>query len=155
MKTNLTLVLVLGSLAVWATPVTADEPAAPPLQPAPQEMAALEHFLGLTDDDLDQMQRVIARIRAMGPAERAALRTEIGKYRRLPEAERHQLRLGWGALDPDLQDAWRRMMQASSPERRAEIQRRLQAQPPEKKAALRRELAEAFLRQEKSPGSAP
>ena len=39
---------------------------------------------------------------ALDPAERAALRAEIEKFRRLPEAERHQLRLGWGALDPDL-----------------------------------------------------
>lgn len=155
MKTNLTLVLLLGCLAVGPTVVAAGEPAVPPLRPAPQEMAALEHFLDLTDHDLDQMQRVIARIRAMNPAERAALRAEIEKFRRLPETERRQLRLGWGALDPDLQDAWRRMMQAASPERRSEIQRRLQALPPEKKAALRRELAEEFLRQEKSPGSAP
>ena len=151
MKTNLTLVLVLGSLAVWTTAAPAGEPAPPPLRPAPQEMAALGHFLDLTDEDLDQMQRVIARIRAMDPAERAALRAEIEKFRRLPEAERHQLRLGWGALDPDLQEAWRRMMQAASPERRAEIQRRLQALPPEKKAALRRELAAEFLRQGKAP----
>jgi hypothetical protein len=154
MKTNLTLVLVLGSLAVWATSANAGEPV-PPLSPAPQEMAALEHFLALTDDDLDQMQRVIARIRAMGPAERAALRAEIEKFRRLPESDRHQLRLGWGALDPDLQDAWRRMMQAASSERRAEIQRRLQALPPDRKAALRRKLAEEFLRQEKSRSGAP
>ncbi len=154
MKTNLTLVLMLGSLAAWAAPATAEQPA-PPLRPAPQEMAALEHFLALTDDDLDQMQRVIARIRAMGPAERAALRAEIEKFRRLPESERHQLRLGWGALEPDLQDAWRRMMQAASPERRSEIQRRLQALPPAGKAAFRRELAEEFLRGEKRPETAP
>ena len=150
MKTNLTLIFLLGGLAVGTTAVAAGDPAAP-LRPAPQEMAALEHFLDLTDDDLDQMQRVITRIRAMSPAERAALRAEIEKFRRLPEAERHQLRLGWGALDPDLQDAWRRMMQAASPERRAEIQRQLQALPPEKKAALRRELAAEYLRQGKAP----
>lgn len=152
MKTNLTLILLLGALAQLPATAAAEEKT---LRPAPQEMAALEHFLDLTDADLDQMQRVIARIRAMNPAERATLRAEIEKYRRLPESQRHQLRLGWGALSPDLQEAWRRMMQAASPERRAEIQGRLQALPAEKKAALRRELAEEFLRQEKAAGAKP
>lgn len=152
MKTKLTLILVLGALAGGPVSVAAEEP---PLRPAPQEMAALEHFLDLTDSDLDQMQRVIARIRAMTPVERAALRAEIEKFRRLPEAERHQLRLGWGALTPDLQQAWRRMMQAASPERRVEIQQRMQALRPEQKAALRRELAEEFLRREQAPSGKP
>jgi len=153
MKTHPILSLWFGALLLVPIPARAGDEA--PLRPAPQEMAALEHFLDLTDDDLDQMQRVIARIRAMKPAERAALRAEIERYRRLPENERHQLRLGWGGLSPQLQDAWRRMMQAATPARRAEIQQRLQALPPEQRAALRRELAEEFLRREASTSAKP
>jgi hypothetical protein len=47
-----------------------------------------------------------------------------------------------------VQDAWRRMMQSATPERRAEIQQKLQALPPEKKAEYRRQLAEEYIRQE-------
>jgi hypothetical protein len=119
-----------------------------PASPAAKEMAALEHFLDLTDDDLDQMQRVIARIRAMGADERAALRREMEKYCSLPDGQRRQLRLGWGALEDGLQDAWQRMMQSATPARRAEIQTHMQALPPEKKAAYRRQLAEEFLGKE-------
>jgi hypothetical protein len=149
MKTPRLLLLLAGLLVLGPLHAGDSVPANTAAElPASREMAALEHFLDLTDDDLDQMQRVIARIRAMSPAERAALRLEVEKFRSLPAPQRHQLRLGWGALDERLQDGWRRMMQAATPERRAEIQARLQALPPEKKAAYRQELAEAFLRQE-------
>lgn len=150
MKTLIPLLALSGLLAL--APLGAAEPApASPATPLPAagEMAALEHFLDLTDADLEQMQRVIARIRAMGPDERAVLRREIEKFRTLPESQRHQMRLGWGALDTDLQEAWRRMMQAATPERRAEIQARLQSLPPERKGDLRRQLAEEFIRQER------
>ena len=150
MNIRIHLLALAGLLALSPLGAAEAAPASPaPTLPAAKEMAALEHFLELTNDDLDQMQRVIARIRAMGPDERAALRREIAKYRTLPESQRHQMRLGWGALDADLQDAWRRMMQAATPERRAEIQARLQSLPPEKKSALRRQLAEEFIQQER------
>jgi hypothetical protein len=45
-----------------------------------------------------------------------------------------------------LQDAWRQMMQAATPERRAAIQAQLQALPPEKKTAFRRQLVDEFNR---------
>jgi hypothetical protein len=122
-----------------------DETTAAPALPAAQEMAVLEHFLELTDADLDQMQQVITRIRAMNPAERAALRREIAKYRQLPPQERQLLRQGWGAMDRQLQDGWRRMMQTASPARRAEIQALMQAAAPEEKAKLRRRLVEEYL----------
>lgn len=113
-----------------------------------QELASLERFLSLSDAELDQMQQAIARIRAMSPDERAALRREMEQYRRLPEDQRRQLRRGWGATEERVQDAWRRMMQAAPPERRQEIQRQLQALPPDQKAGFRRQLAEEFLRDE-------
>jgi len=83
-----------------------------------KELASVEQFLGLTDAELDQMQQVLARIRAMKPAERIALRAEIEKYRQLPEAQRQQLRQGWGWMPREVQDAWREMMQSATPERR-------------------------------------
>ena len=114
----------------------------------PREMAALEMFLSLTDEELDQMVQVIARIRAMNTSERNALRAEIQKFRNLPESQRHQLRQGWGALEERLQEAWRRMMHSATNERRNEIQKQLQALSPEERTALRRKLAEEFLQEE-------
>lgn len=149
MKTRMLLLVSAGLLALGPLRAADPAPANPPADlPAAKEMAALDHFLDLTDEDLAQMQRVIARIRAMSPAERVTLRREIEKYRSLPEPQRRQLRQGWGALDEGMQDAWRRMMHLATPERRAEIQAKLQALPPEKKGAYRRQLAEEFLRQE-------
>jgi hypothetical protein len=147
MKTFFPTLLLTSLLAL--APLRAADPVPavpPPAPPAAQEMATLDHFLDLTNDDLDQMQRVIARIRAMSPAERAALRGEIDKFRQLPDTQRRSLRLGWGASHPELQDAWRQMMQAATPERRAEIQAQLQALPPEKKTAFRRRLVDEFNR---------
>lgn len=120
----------------------------PPASGRQAELAALERFLDLSDEELDQMQRAIALLRAMSPEEKSALRREMDRFRRLPEAERRQLRRGWGAMEEKAQEAWRRMMHAATPERRAEIQEQLQALPPEKKADFRRQLAEEFLRQE-------
>lgn len=149
MKTS--LCLLLSILLLPAAALRAADPApAPPPHSANKEvdLAALERFLDLTDEELDQMQRAIALIRAMGPAERAELHKAMNQFRSLPDAQRRQLRQGWGALESGLQDAWRRMMQSATPERRAEIQQKLQALPPEKKAEYRRQLTEDFLRQE-------
>lgn len=144
MNTPLARTLLLTGLLFAAFPLSAEEPA-PPALPAAQEMAVLEHFLELTDADLDQMQQVITRIRAMSPAERAALRQEIIKFRQLPATERQLLRQGWGAMDRRVQDGWRRMMHEASPERRAEIQALMQAAAPGEKNELRRRLVEEYL----------
>lgn len=149
MKTFLRLSALL--LLLFAGPVRAADPAPVTPPPAPDrqaDLAALERFLDLSEEELDQMQRAISLLRAMGPAEKAALRREMEKFRRLPEAERRQLRHGWGAVEARVQEAWRRMMHAATPERHEEIQRQLQALSPEKKADFRRQLAEEFLRQE-------
>jgi hypothetical protein len=148
MKTPSVLLIFACLLLTGPLRATDAAPANLPPPPAPKEMAALAHFLDLSDADLDQMQQVITRIRAMKPAERAALRRELEKYRNLPDGQRHQLRLGWGALETETQDAWRRMMLSATPERRAEVQAHLQALPPEKKAAYRRQLAEEFIAKE-------
>jgi hypothetical protein len=145
------LCLFLSILLLPAAVLRAADPV--PTQPPPTtnkevDLAALERFLDLPDEELDQMQRAIALIRAMGPAERAELHKAMNQFRALPDAQRRQLRQGWGALESGVQDAWRRMMQSATPERRAEIQQKLQALPPEKKAEYRRQLAEEYIRQE-------
>lgn len=149
MKTFIRILLFAGlfvpGLLRAADPAPSD---VAPVLPAGKELATLDQFLDLSDEELDQMQQVIARIRAMSPAERTALRREMDKFRSLPDAQRRQLRQGWGALEDRLQDAWRRMMQSATAERHAEIQQKLQSLPPEKKAEYRRQLAEEFLRQE-------
>lgn len=154
MKTSLRLSALLLLFAGLLRAADAAPP--PPAADKAADLAALERFLDLSDEELDQMQQAITRLRAMDPGEKAALRREMEKFRRLPEAERRQLRRGWGAVEERVQEAWRRMMHTVTPERRAEIQRQLQALPPEKKADFRRQLAEEFLRQEaeKTP-SAP
>lgn len=112
-----------------------------------KELASVEQFLGLSDAELDQMQQVLARIRAMKPAERVALRAEIDKYRQLPDAQRQQLRQGWGWMPRDVQDAWREMMQSATPERRNEVQTKLQAMTPDERMTYRRQLSEEYLKQ--------
>jgi hypothetical protein len=111
------------------------------------ELAALEQFLRLSDAELAQLEQVIARIRAMKPAERAAMCNQIMAYRQMPEAQRMHLRLGWGGVPPEVQAAWRDMMHGATPERRAEIQAKMQSLPPEEKADYRRALVDEFLRQ--------
>ncbi len=111
-----------------------------------KELAAVEQFLGLDDAALDQVAQVIARIRRMSPAERAALRTEIEKFRQLPEGQRESLRQGWGGMPPAIQDAWREMMSAATAQRRAEIHDRMQELSPEARLAYRRGLVDAYLK---------
>ena len=147
MKTPITT-LLLASLLTFNSMSAVDADTDAPAPPATGEMAALEHFLDLSDEDLDQMQQVITRIRAMSPEEKTALRIEMERFRQLPPMERRQLRLGWGALEEKLQDAWRRMMQGATPELRAEIRTELQLLPPEEKGSYRRQMAEKFLEQE-------
>jgi hypothetical protein len=149
MKTFLCLLLSILQLPVAVLRAADPAPAQPPPSTTKEvDLAALERFLDLPDEELDQMQRAIALIRAMGPAERAELHKAMNQFRALPDAQRRQLRQGWGALESGVQDAWRRMMQSATPERRAEIQQKLQALPPEKKAEYRRQLAEEYIRQE-------
>jgi hypothetical protein len=111
-----------------------------------KELATVEQFLGLSDAELDQMIQVLARIRAMKPAERAALRAEVDKFRQLPENQRQQLRQGWGWMGRDIQDAWREMMQGATPEFRAKVQAKLQAMSPDERLEYRRVLSEDYLK---------
>lgn len=136
------LVLVTAGLPAISAEKSASRPAA-----ELKELASVEQFLGLSDTELDQMQQVLARIRAMKPAERAALRAEVEKYRQLPEAQRQQLRQGWGWMPREVQDAWREMMQSATPERRTEVQTKLQSMTPDERMTYRRQLTEEYLKQ--------
>jgi hypothetical protein len=136
MKNLLFLMFLLpAGLVVAADPV-----------PAAREMVSVEQFLSLSDTDLDQLQQVIVRIRAMTPEQRAELRREIGQYRELPGAQREQLRMGWGWMPREIQDGWREMMQGATPERRTAIQQELQALAPDEKAERRRQLVQDYLK---------
>jgi uncharacterized membrane protein len=107
-------------------------------------MAALEQFLSLSDAELAQMADAIARVRAMTPEQRAALRKEIMAFRQLPAQQRQHLRQGWGSMPADIQDGWREMMQSTPPEQHAAIQAKLQSLSPAEKAQYRRDLVEAW-----------
>ena len=145
MKTNhlLRTIVAVMFLLFFGAPMKAAE-----VPSSVEEMAVIEKFLCLSDPELEQMARVIERLRAMQPAERSALRQEIAQYRQLPERQRAQLRRGWGGMPQEVQNGWREMMQAASPERHAEIQAKLQSLPPDGKAAYRRELVEEFQKAE-------
>lgn len=149
MKT-IALLTLAATLAIGAGFLGAGEAPTAPAEPRPaaelKDFATVEQFLGLSDAELDQVQQVLTRIRAMKPEERAALRAEIVKFRQLPEGQRQQLRQGWGWMPSEIQDAWREMMQAASPERHAEIQQKLQAMSPDERLTYRRQLAEEYLR---------
>jgi hypothetical protein len=136
---------LIGGLA-GGPGVAAGQPASRPAAEL-KELASVEQFLGLTDAELDQMQQVLVRLRAMKPAERIALRTEIEKYRQLPDAQRQQLRQGWGWMPREVQDAWREMMQSATPERHTEVQTKLQAMTPDERMTYRRQLSEEYLKQ--------
>jgi len=115
-----------------------------------RELAALEQFLNLSDAELAKMEAVIGRLRAMTPAQRAALRAEMVAFRELPEMQRQQIRQGWGGVSPEIQNGWREMMQGLNAERRAEIQSKLQSLAPDEKISYRRELVEAYLKAKSS-----
>ena len=144
--------LQMAALGTWLlfgssiTPAAAEKSASRPVAEL-KELASVDQFLGLSDAELDQMQQILARIRAMKPAERVALRAEIVKFRQLPDAQRQQLRQGWGWMPRDVQDAWREMMQSATPERRTEVQTKLQAMTPDERMTYRRQLSEEYLKQ--------
>ena len=85
MKTPMPTLVLAGFVLLFASRGSgiAGEPA-PRSAADLKELAAVEQFLGLSDSELEQMQQVLARIRAMKPEERVALRAEVAKFRQLP-----------------------------------------------------------------------
>lgn len=149
MKTILR-VLVLPAVSLLAAAQNSapqsPRPAPPPPSANADDLAALERFLALSDEELAQMADAIARVRGMTPAQRAALREQILSYRRLPEPQRMQMRQGWGWMPPEIQDGWRDMMQNTTPEQRAAIHSAMQSLPPDEKMRYRRKVVEDYLK---------
>lgn len=154
MQTSLLVTVALVFLVLPATAQT--PPQAPRSAPAQSsgsaaELVALERFLDLSDEELAQMADAIARLRAMTPAQRAALRGEIAAYRQLPEPERQQIRQGWGAMPAEIQDGWRDMMHNATPEERAAIQSKMHSLSADERNVYRRTLVEAYLKNRPAP----
>lgn len=147
-----TRLLASVALLFWVLPASAQtSPQAPRSSPpassgSAAELAALERFLDLSDEELAQMADAIARLRAMTPAQRAALRGEIAAFRQLSEPERQQIRQGWGGMPAEIQDGWRDMMHSATPEERAAIQTKMHSLSSDERTLYRRTLVEAYLK---------
>ncbi|HLP08256.1 MAG TPA: DUF3106 domain-containing protein [Opitutaceae bacterium] len=149
----LALAALLLPLALGATPVDAS-PAAPETPATEvQEFAALERFLSMDDAQLERIQRAIARLRAMTPAERAALHDRMHSFHRLPPGERARVRAGW--RDERDQADWPRMMHALPDAERSAIQAELQSLEPADRATRKHELLEIWRGTTAAPRSAP
>lgn len=147
---NFLITLFIGLLAVLAgVPVDAGG-AGKAAAGSIAEMAALEQFLSLEDEQLDQMLAALQRVRALSPQERAAMLEQIRQYRALPPEERRQLRDGWqggrGSGRIAEQDKWRRMVNALPAAERERLQRFLQTIPQGERAPYREQLLEAWQR---------
>ena len=139
---------LLCAVAVLAAPPLAAAPAAGGKQnrgagPG-DDFPALERFLTLSDEQLDRIQQAVAKVRAMSPAERAALHAQLHAFRQLPEAKRAQVRAGWGWQTEQDRVDWPPMMRSLPETERVRIQRELQSLPPEARAAHKHVLLEKW-----------
>ncbi len=137
-------------LAVAAAPTTVGESPGTVAGPG-DDFPALERFLTLSDDQLDSIQKAVAKVRAMSPAERAALHAQLHAFRQLPEAKRAQVRAGWGWQNERDRDDWPAMMRSLPVAERAAIHTELQSLPPEDRPARKHELLEEWRKAESTP----
>jgi len=154
MQTSLLASVALFFLVLPAaaqTPPQSPRSSPPPSNASAVELATLERFLDLSDEELAQMADAIARLRAMTPTQRAALRSEIAAFRQLPEPERQQIRQGWGGMPAEIRDDWRDMMHNAIPEERAAIQSKMHSLSPDERTLYRRTLVEAYLKSRQEP----
>jgi len=114
-----------------------------------ENLEALDHFLTLSDAELDRLAAAIDRVRAMSPEERAQFRARIARYQQLPADQREQIRAGW-VSERDWAD-WRLMMEETAPERRNEIHQKLRAMPFEERAAFKNGLLEQWRKTGRPP----
>ncbi len=108
------------------------------------ELAALEGFLTMSDEELERLETAIARIRAMSEEERARFSSQILAFRGLPGEERQRLREGWGRYGEREREEWRIMMRELSPAERREIHESLQDLPGAERTERRLEIIEAW-----------
>lgn len=140
-----------GGPPPWAGEGQGRKAQAAPADPAEAEFAALDRFLAMTDAELDATQQAIARVRAMSPKEREAMRAQIAAFHRLPSERRDEIRVGWGWHDPQDRDDWQAMVHAKSPADRAAIQQELLALEPSARQARKHALLEAWRRERAAP----
>lgn len=146
---TLALPLFLGAAPAAATP---PPPSTAPAAADAQEFAALERFLSMDDAQLERIQRAITRLRAMTPAERAALHDRLHAFHRLPPGERARVRAGW--RDERDQTDWPLMMHSLPEAERAAIQAELQSLEPAERATRKHELLELWRGNTSAPRSA-
>jgi hypothetical protein len=113
-----------------------------------QELAALEQFLTLSDEQLDRIQAAVARVRSMPLEERQAYAQEIIRLRSLPQEERAQIRQGWGWQTPEDREDWRTMMQKLSPKERQELHESMGELPPGERVQFRVKVLEEWRKQQ-------
>ncbi len=111
------------------------------------ELAALQSFLAMSDEELERLETAIARIRAMSEEERALFSREIVEFRTLPGEERQRLRDGWGRYGEREREEWRIMMRELSPRERREIHESLQDLSRAERAERRLEVIEKWREQ--------
>lgn len=139
-----TILTATGLMAQGGPPPHAGTQAQTTTANVGEDLAALDQFLAMDDTKLDQLQQAIARVRAMTPAERSALRIRIAEYRRLPTDQREKVRAGWGWLSDADRNDWPLMMRSLSDAERTAIQAEIQALKPEQRAISKRELLEGW-----------
>jgi hypothetical protein len=119
---------------------------------AQDELAALDQFLGMNEAELSAVQKAVAKVQAMSPAERAKLRAALHTYRCLPESKRQQLRCEW--KDATEHREWSERMRAKTADERTAMQTELQALPPEARAARRQYWLKIWRDAEPNPAPA-
>jgi hypothetical protein len=105
-------------------------------------LATLDQFLDMGDDELEQLEATIRRIRQMTPEERQAYREKISRYRKMDPQERQSIQQAWGQLDARVRTAWREFMLGLSPDEREAVRDEMQATPPEQRTQFRISLLE-------------
>jgi len=98
----------------------------------------------MSDEQLDQLQKAIIRVRGMTPEARKGLLKKMADYERLPAEQREQVRAGWGWLSDKDRSDWPLMMHARSEDERNTIQAEIQSLPPAQRAARKHALLEAW-----------
>lgn len=111
-------------------------------QTAGEDLAALERFLTLSDQQLDHLLQAITKVRAMSQEQRQAMKKQLLEYRSLPPEQREQVRKGWGWQSEQDRTDWPLMMHAKSEAERAWLQSEIQALAPEKRASRKHQILE-------------
>lgn len=155
MKTTAIKILALLGLLAWLPPgflPAADEPVAHATE-ATADMAALETFLRLSDEELDNLIAALQRLRAMSPEERTAFGERIRAFRALPGEQRRAVREGWRQRERPDGEGWRRHVHSPDAEERVRLHRRMENLPPSERRARREVILDST--DDEAPSSEP